>query len=397
MDINTLVLPASLKRFALREITTLHSLSMGGCIPDIIELKSCGTIAGFTNNPSMLYAWMNSRISNSITTECSIDIDNINWSNVTTADIIEFGQYVKQYGTLSLRGICRLASLTLEQVDQLREVFGQNCFDADASLRFVGQGVFFTGPEDVLSDGTYNFGIINATGQQLTVNFAVSTVSGGVVTHPTQTGNNLSVIVDEITGGDGEIRVLATVTDPTTGDPYNVTKNVIVRKRVYPSTATSSIVGQPRIEGDQTYTWQDSTSGINTQDKYSILWTLENAQGKNITDFVEIKSGSTQSSCILGFKPNVVLTTVENGILTVTIRKIADNTIKAQVSFNVTCFSNEIAFTADTDPYLMEVMHSAVNAQGNPLAASADFMTKAECAAVINEDLYKHLTPTANI
>lgn len=379
--ITTLYLPANLQRLALKEITTLQTLSLVNNGANIvnIDIRSCN-IAGFTDTPAKLFAWMTAR--GDAQGQLDVYVDNIDWNNIDPDDIIEFGQWVKSKGYLTLKGRCILSDLTLEQVDSLRQVFGNNCFDADASLRFIATGIFLTGPDDILSDGQYQYAIINATGAQGTITYSI-TQSAGI--QGLTISNQGLLTVPEITSSDKNITIRATFEDATTGDITNETMSITVRKRVYPADAT--INGPARVESRHTYTWSTTTEGINTNDKMYAEWTLTG----DITNSVRIASQNLQS-CILELFGSPIN---ESGTLTLTLKKVADDSTIISNTFIVSAFNNSIAFTAQTDPYLMEVMHSNYNANGDLLCASADYMTKAECNAVVNEDLYKHLTPTA--
>lgn len=377
--ITTLYLPANLQRLALKEITTLQTLSLvnnGASIVNI-DIRSCN-IAGFTDTPTKLFAWMNAR--GDAQGQLDVYVDNINWNNIDPDDIIEFGQWVKSKGYLTLKGRCILSELTLEQVNSLREVFGNNCFDADASLRFIATGIFFTGPNDILSDGQYQYSVVNATGAQGTITYSITqsaSIQGLTIS------NTGLLTVPEVTGSDKTITIRATFVDAETGDITNETMSITVRKRVYPANVT--IQGEPRVESRNTYTWSTTTEGINTNDKMYAVWALSG----DITNSVRIASQNLQS-CILELFGSPIN---ESGILTLTLKKVVDDSTILSNTFGVAAFNNSIAFTKETDPYLIEVMHSNYNANGDLLCASENYMTKEECNAVVNDDLYKHSTP----
>lgn len=379
--ITTLYLPANLQRLALKEITTLQTLSLvnNGASITNIDIRSCN-IAGFTDTPAKLFAWMNAR--GDVQGQLDVYVDNINWTNIDPDEIIAFGRYIKSKGYLTLKGRAILSSLTLSQVEELREVFGNNCFDADASLRFVGAGIFFTGPTTILSDGQYQYAVINATGQQGTITYSITqsaSIQGLTIS------NTGLLTCPEVTGSDKTITIRATFVDAETGDITNQTMQIAVQKRVYPANIT--INGPARVETRHTYTWSTTTTGINTNDKMYAVWALSG----DITNSVRIASQNLQS-CILELFGSPIN---ESGTLTLTLKKISNDSTIISNTFGVAAFNNSIAFTKETDPYLIEVMHSNYNANGDLLCASADYMTKQECNAVINEDLYKHLTPTS--
>ena len=380
--ITTLYLPANLQRLALKEITTLQTLSLidNGANITNIDIRSCN-ISGFTDAPTKLFAWMNSR--GDVQGQLDVYVDNINWNNVNPSDIIEFGEYVKSKGYLTLKGRCILSGLTLEQVDLLRATFGNNCFDADASLRFVASGIFLTGPNDILSGSQYQYSVVNATGAIGSVTFTVTESAG--ITGLTITNQGL-LTVPEITDSNKNITIRATFIDAETGDITNETMNIVVRRCIYPANAT--IIGPSRVESRHTYTWSTTTSGVNTNDKMYAIWSLSG----NISNYVRIASQNLES-CILELFDNPIL---ETGTLTLTLKKLYNDSTILSTTFTVSAFDNTIAFTSQTDPYLMEVMHAAVNANGDPLAASADYMTKLECNAVVNADLYSHATPNVS-
>lgn len=375
--ITTLYLPANLQRLALKEITTLQTLSLvnNGASITNIDIRSCN-IAGFTDTPAKLFAWMNAR--GDVQGQLDVYVDNINWSNIDPDDIIEFGQWVKSKGYLTLKGRCILSELTLEQVDSLRQVFGNNCFDADASLRFIGEGIFFTGPDDILSDGQYQYSVVNATGQQGTITYSITqsaSIQGLIIS------NTGLLTCPEVTGSDKTITIRATFVNSETGDITNKTMSITVRKRVYPANITIS--GPARVETRHTYTWSTTTTGINTNDKMYAVWALSG----DITNSVRIASQNLQS-CILELFGSPIN---ESGTLTLTLKKISNDSTIISNTFGVAAFNNSIAFTKETDPVLMQIMHSNYNANGDLLCASADYMTKEECNAVVSSDLYKNL------
>lgn len=376
--LTNIVLPVNLKRFALKEITTQFIHNFANTTPDIIDLRSCVIENINKTSPSLLFAWAERREQSGVTTECDVYIDNINWSNVDPQDIIDFAQYVKAHGYLTLKGVCRLTNgITLEQVSALREEFGNNCFDADAYLRFIGQGVFFVGEDDVLSGGQYQYALINATGTQITPTWKASGIQGATIT---QQG---LVTIPEITDNDGTLTV--SVIYMLDGQIHNDSKTVTVRKRVYPANAT--IEGDGKLEDRNTYTWSTTTQGVNGS--MIAEWSLTG----DLSNYAQIISQDL-NSCIVALTQQV-LGGVQ-GTLTLTLKKQGDNTTILTTTKSLSAMDENIAFTDVTDPYLMEVMYNNYRSDGvTRLAANEHYMTKLECATVVKEDLYQHLTPGA--
>lgn len=377
--IKSLKFSSALQRLALKEVTTLQTLQLvnNGANITTIDLRSC-QIDGFTNSPTKLFAWMNARGNTSGLV--NVYVDNIDWGGIDPDDIIEFGQYVKSKGYLTLKGRCLVTNLTLEQVAALRETFGNNCFDADASLRFVGAGIFFVGSDDILSDGQYQYSVINATGAQGNITYTIT--QSASIQGLTINSQGL-LTVPEVTGNDKTITIRATFVDTESGDIFNETMSITVRKRVYPANAT--IHGDTRIQTRHTYNWTTTTENINTNDKMYAEWTLSGT----ITNSVRIASQNLQS-CILELFGSPIN---ENGTLTLTLKKVSDDSTILTSTFGISAFNNSIAFTKETEPYLIEVMHSNYNSNGDLLCASADYMTKQECNAVVESDIHQRQTP----
>ena len=378
--IERLYLPDALQTLAMRNLASLQTLSIEGYGANIntFNILGCPTCPICTSF-EFLRQWKAHRTSNA---PVNVVLDNINWTFTDQTELLAFVRYIQDCGgSYTLRGRATLTDIDLEGINEIFEVFGENAFRPNADFRIIADGLFLVGPAEVLSGGQYQYQLINASGETGNTSYSViQAASTGA------TINNQGLLtIPEVLGSDKTITIRGSFTDAQTGTITDKFLNISVKKLVYPADAT--IIGDNRIEQRSTYVWETTTEGINTLGKMIAEWSLSG----DITDYVRIYSQNIES-CILELFATPL---VASGTLTLTLRKALDNSLVATTTKTISVFNNLIAFTKETDPHLIAVMHENRNANGDLLCASADYMTKEECHNVVSGDLYKNLTPTA--
>lgn len=115
-----------------------------------INITDCPNL---TTSKDIVNSWLTYHTS--FTNKNSIVLDNINWK-CTAAEIIKLGEIKTAGGTLSLKGKITLDSVNEEQVNKIVEIYGSNCFSSDNELWIVApSSIYVTGPTTVKEDGSY--------------------------------------------------------------------------------------------------------------------------------------------------------------------------------------------------------------------------------------------------
>ena len=115
-----------------------------------INITDCPNL---TASKDIVNSWL--QYHTSFTNKNSIALDNINW-NCTPTEIIKLGEIKTAGGALSLKGKITLDSITEEQANKIVEIYGSNCFSPSSELWIIAPtSIFVSGPTTVKEDGSY--------------------------------------------------------------------------------------------------------------------------------------------------------------------------------------------------------------------------------------------------
>ena len=155
---------------------------------------------------------------------------------------------------------------------------------------------------------------------------------------------------------------------PEDGDFILVTKDIVEKRRIYPSTSQLSISGATMLSAPETYTLQCSATNI-TGD-YIVEWAL----GGDIASVAVIEN-ATNSSCVV--LPETVMGAVA-GTISATARKRYNNSTIGTFSLNISAVNDTIA---EADAGVCAALYAA------GLCANEGYITKDEARLITAEDL----------
>ena len=110
-----------------------------------IFIQNCSKL----NTKTFILNWNLNRIVDD--SSCSVEIDGISWGGVNPEDLISLGSIKDSGGKIVLRGLILLTSVTQEQLNSIKRLFGNDCTTPGNELYIKApDGVFVTGPSEIL-------------------------------------------------------------------------------------------------------------------------------------------------------------------------------------------------------------------------------------------------------
>ena len=324
-----------------------------------LDIRNC---PNFKSNFNYFQSWY--REKSTPNRECSLTVHGINWLDINPEDLLEIGQLKLDGGTLSLKGYIKLTSSSLEIVNQLRDIFGPNCFNPNNDLYISAPSeIYLTGPTEIYEGDTAQYTAAVFSEFLGTVSYTIAQGNDGRFTINSTTGL-LTSVEKEYEEKTITIRAIHRSTQGTAE-----TKDLIVtvKPRVYP---TMEIIGESIINQDEEYhVYNLGLTPANYNGIFTIKWQITGSiysQG-----YVSI-SESNEKRCTL----RVLKTTVSevSGTLSVTMTKGSGKT--TTVSLRIIVSDPNVIMTSSSNPEVMRICYE----QG--WAASSLKMTKQEAASV---------------
>lgn len=304
--VERLELPASMRVLSLEQLPLLDSNNIAMedlANVSIITIKDCPNVS---SDFDFVYNWYKAKYNEDA--NCSLVVDNVSWDVDDVEKFIEV-LALKNGREFSLKGVVRIGgSPSIEQIVALQEVLGNTAFDPNAELYIdMPTIVQIEGVSNMLEGDTLQMTTIVYPNIEGTFMWSVSGREGATI------DDNGLLSIEEKGLDVGEV-VVECVFTGVDGEITTATKSIEVSPRTYPSDAT--IIGDTNpANGDHTYTWSTSTSGVNGN--IIALWELSGA----ITEYVTIVSQDNEK-CVVEMlsTPTDIIT----GTLTLTLRKAVD-------------------------------------------------------------------------
>lgn len=245
-----------------------------------INIRNC---QGLCSDFNLVNTWFTNKTT--VNSKCSLTMEGIAWTDVNPLDLISLAALKTDGGVFSLKGTTRLESITLEQIDQIKSLYGDNVFTKGSEL-FVSapDTAFILGAKGIIEGDSLQLSSVVVSEYQGSVTWSIASGSGASISQSgllttTETGSARTIVVQ-------------LKHTPTQGDVITATANISVVKSVRPT--LSSVSGSDRISTDSEYALSVSPSGINRD--YSVEWLLSGSAFTN--GHVAIKS-SDKDSCIV--------------------------------------------------------------------------------------------------
>lgn len=336
-------LPTTMRVLAFEQLPLLDGSNV--VMEDItnvqyIIVNSCPNIS---NDFEFINNWYKTK--NYEDKQCSLTMDNVSWNVETASDFIDLLS-LKTYNALSLKGIVVIPNITVEQIYKIRDILGETAFDPNAELYIdVPTTLYITSEADTMLDGSslqftsFVYPIINGN-----YKWTVSGRKGASI------DNNGLLVVNE-TGLDDSNVVVNVEFTSIDGSVLNVSKEVLVHKRIYPEVGSVSIIGDvDPTKGDKTYTWITTTTNVNGV--YYAEWVLEG----DIINLVEIDFQDT-NSCTMSILNSPI--DIISGTLVLTLKKHVDNSTILVATKALEAMIEGVVITKTSNPGVQAALYNA--------------------------------------
>lgn len=366
-SLTMLKLPESLSTLELRDLSklTYSGITIDGNGKNLTDIT-------ISNTPKCSdFSFVKLLVTNATELQ-NLYVDNINW-NCSPDDLI--GLVQDKSFNYTFFGKVTLTSITQEYLDTLTELFGSSVFDRDSAFYITAPAaVFLTGPTEIWESETAKF---------KTVVFS-PTADTGEVKYSISSGSRTGASIDQTTGiltttengiADSTLTIKSIYISTTTGASTTTTKDIKIKKRIYPTAAQLSnlLVGTKELEtAGETTTISVDLSGYPSARIASYEWGLTAEE----EGYFEIVS-QLNNTCKIKLLQEVA--DVISATLSLTITKVVGGTITGTTT--IAAKNENIAISAKTNPYVMQAFYKA------GLAANENYMTKIECALVTDDDL----------
>lgn len=325
--LTTVTLPNTLTALTLKGLAYLNSYTISGGTRNLstIQISECPYL---TTDFNYYLNWYNGKASED--KMCTLELDNVRWSNVEPADLIRLGQLKKNGGLLRLKGKCVITDSSEEIVTQLSEIFGSNCFESSAEFFITSSdAIYLTGPDEVMEGSSAQYTAAVFSEFQGKVEWSI--VSGGT---SYQSIDQYGLLTTKYQGSARTITIQAKHI-PTQGAPITITKQVRIVKQIRPT--GGSIKGSQYASNGSEYTISITPSNVNTE--YSVQWSLSGDAYDEGNISIESQS---KTNCILSavsgafgsFKLTATITDCAGNSKTISKDLILGMTITIKITSN---------------------------------------------------------------
>lgn len=390
--LTTIHYPSAIQTIYLNNLIDLNTIDIQGNGYNLREFVA-HNCTGIKGNYNFLLNWIDNKNVAIALSDCVLNIDGVDWQNITPENLIKIGQFkvavkpTSESTTLGgiIRGKALLTRIDETIANQLVEYFGPNVFNPEADF-YVDAPTYktITGPSTILEgeNATYTLAVfpqnLDASVQWL----ITGTIPSGVSF--TSSGYHAYINTTEI-NSTRTFTLRAIYRVPGQPSIYE-DKPITVQARTYPSNSTTSITGPIDFGDITTSTFQETISYSQgfTGSVYA-TWSLTGT----ITDYAIIQSYDNNGCVIL--RTNLPSVAVISGTLNLVLKKSYNNETVATVTKNVTVRRDDVALTTEDDPVFMQLMYD------NGLATNQNYMTKTEAANVVEVDLQPGSTSSSSI
>lgn len=193
---------------------------------------------------------------------CALTMDGIDWSGVAAEDLIALGNIGVAGGSLSLKGVIRVTSVTKAQAQALKSLYGRHVFSKGGDL-------WITGVEEIFISGDTRL----VEGDSVTLSVDVVSSDPGEVQWSVVSGEGVRVdggvvLTDDM--GVGRSAVIRATHISGEGIERSADWPVEIERAVRPSSGV--IEGLDAVSSASDYTLVLSPEGINRE--YSVSWSL---------------------------------------------------------------------------------------------------------------------------
>ena len=361
-------LPALQASGIILEEDTEHFQARGRNIYSI-DVRNCPNVS---NSYQWLLTWLTGKATPD--SECSVYIDNVNWRNMDPDDLITIGQLLVNGGSLTLRGTAALASTTLEQVNELMDIFGPSAFQPGAAFRITAPAaVYITGRTEVLEGETEQYRAVIFSDSPGTLTWSIYSGSRTGTSIDAETG----LLTTTETGSSTSNLTIQALFRPQEGSVTTARLPIQVVQRTYPSANQVSISGPSLVTADPAR-FAAVTTGSFTGNMVS-LWEVTG----DLAQYVQVvQDGALACLVSLIETPSDIQV---SGSLSLTLKKAVNEAVICTKTKAISYVNDTIAISRATNPIVMTAVYNGLHSLG--LCENADYMTKAEAARVTELDI----------
>ena len=371
--VNTLELPDTMQTIYFDNLPNLgsgFSIKNFGRNVHSIFIRNCSRL----NTKDFIFNWNTNRLSDGAS--CMVTLEGISWVGVNANDLISLGSIKDAGGTLSLKGMIALVSVTQDQLNSIKRIFGDDCTTLGSELYIKApDGVFVTGPVEILEGNSAQYSASVFSDNVGTVEYYILNGSSEVSSYNGVTIDKATgYMTTTITGSDRTITVRVKHL-PTQGAIVRGEMQVKVNRLIFPTSAIIS--GQQLLNstGNARYDLKINTQNVNGE--YITEWSLS---GDAFEQGLVVMGAQYKSYCIL----NVISTPSELAAfeLKATLKKGYNNQVTASISYSIDMFIPGVIITKKSNPEVLKVCYNA------GWCASQDYMTELEAQSVASLDTF---------
>lgn len=327
-----------------------------------IKISNCTQI---TNSFSVFYNWvLNAKSGDSLV------LNGIDWSDISPVTLLEFGRMKEIGANLSLKGKISISAPTLEQVQGLQEIFGDDCFTNNGELWIAApDSIFIEGPSEIRSDTPYQYSPIIFSKNPGTVEWTISKGEEYVEKLVPSNDGDMTVTLYPIESEieDREI-ILKAVHTPASIDSYVVPTEAFITLKKINYATTGKIRGNATVQQTETFTLDLGTDPYLGQ--YDNTWSISGDSATNGSIKLNvIDKNTTQIEYIK---------TVIFDKCTLTANITNKNGTTFTIDLPITVTDESVLMTSTSNPEVLEICYQ------NELCKNPDVMYKSEANAVTN-------------
>lgn len=371
--LTTIKLPNTMQSLVLKDLPNITTFSIQDNSELLsIDITGCPTLSSYSAISPIINA--------NKSTLTTLTLDNINWS-ITVEQLLSLVQDID----CNFKGKVTLSSINQEQIDLLRDKFGNTVFSPSSAFYISAPGgIFLSGPDTLLegNNGQYVATVFTQDEILNKIYYKVSTRNGVAIDDKgllTTTENGLST---------GNVTITVQYVD-NNNNILQTFKQVQIQKRVYPTAAQlkSAIkydsLNFQDVNEEHSYKleFDDTITG-----RFNIAWSIEN------NDYLEIVS-TLNDVCKVRLK-KITEGTLNVNLKVVLTKVVGGNTTEATLT--LVSKNSNVAITKTENPMVMAKLYDA------GLCANENYMTYTECALITDEEFakvsfnnYNYVTGTA--
>lgn len=339
--LNNITLPTTINSLLLNNSNNLENkdLNFEGGIKTlnnltIIHCKKLDTL-------SLFDTWFNTKEYEDFL--CTIRLEGIKWTNLEADKLIEYGRFITNGGNLILKGSIRLNSITEEQIDIIKSIYGNNVFNNNSTLHISAPGnIYISGSDKIAINYPQKYKATVISQEEGTIRWIILSGNGNI----TSDG-----ILSVTSGYSITIKCIF-----TSANEYLVKEKTISIVNTI-NINNINIIGSPSIKElkDYTYNLNITYTSNNINNYYLIPYTIKWEILNDSNNIIDIISSTNQESLII--KPSKIIQ--QEFTIRCTITNHFYNSISTIVKdLNVEVLDNNIIITLKSNPGFMKYLYA---------------------------------------